>query len=42
MGTDIGSAIDKNQPEFLAWLKAVEARMQGELNAEETKVIDKM
>ena len=42
MGTDIGSAIDKNQPDFFAWLKAVEARMQGELTAEETKVIDKM
>ena len=42
MGTDVGSAIDKNQPEFLAWLKAVETRMQPELTAEETRVIDKM
>ena len=42
MGTDIGSAIDKGQPEFLAWAKAVEARMQPELTAEESKIIDKM
>ena len=42
MGTDVGSAIDKNQPEFLAWLKAVEMRMQPELTAEETKMVDKM
>jgi polar amino acid transport system substrate-binding protein len=42
MGTDIGSAIDKNQPEFFAWLKAVEIRMQPELTAEETAIIDKM
>ena len=42
MGTDIGSAIDKNQPEYLAWLKAVEARMQPQLSAEEAKMIDKM
>jgi len=42
MGTDVGSAIDKNQPEFLTWLKAVETRMQPELTAEETRVIDKM
>jgi len=42
MGTDVGSAIDKNQPEFLAWLKAVEARMQPELTAEEIRAIDKM
>ena len=42
MGTDIGSAIDKNQPEFLAWLKAVETRMQPQLTADETKMIDKM
>jgi polar amino acid transport system substrate-binding protein len=42
MGTDIGSAVDKNQPEYLAWLKAVETRMQPELTAEETKMIDKM
>jgi polar amino acid transport system substrate-binding protein len=42
MGTDIGSAIDKNQPEFLAWLRAVETRMQPQLTAEETQMIDKM
>jgi polar amino acid transport system substrate-binding protein len=42
MGTDVGSAIDKNQPEFLTWLKAVEARMQPQLTAEETQMIEKM
>jgi polar amino acid transport system substrate-binding protein len=42
MGTDVGSAIDKNQPEFLAWLKAVETRMQPELTAEEAKMVEKM
>jgi polar amino acid transport system substrate-binding protein len=42
MGTDIGSAIDKNQPEFLAWLKAVAARMQPELAADESRMIEKM
>ncbi|GGF24964.1 hypothetical protein GCM10011611_33770 [Aliidongia dinghuensis] len=42
MGTDVGSAIDKNQPEFLAWLKAVETRMQPQLTAEEKKAIDGM
>ena len=42
MGTDVGSAIDKGQPEFLAWAKAVEARMQPELTAEESKIVDKM
>jgi polar amino acid transport system substrate-binding protein len=42
MGTDIGSAIDKNQPEFLAWLNAVRDRMQQQLTAEETQMIEKM
>jgi len=42
MGTDVGSAIDKNQPEFLAWLKAIAARMQPELAADEAKMVDKM
>jgi polar amino acid transport system substrate-binding protein len=42
MGTEIGSAIDKNQPEFLVWLKAVAARMQPQLTAEESKMIEKM
>jgi polar amino acid transport system substrate-binding protein len=42
MGTDIGSAIDKNQPEFLAWLNAVRDRMQKQLVAEETQMVEKM
>jgi polar amino acid transport system substrate-binding protein len=42
MGTDIGSAIDKNQPEFLAWLNAVRDRMQKQLTAEEAQMIEKM
>jgi len=42
MGTDVGSAIDKNQPEFLAWARAVETRMQPQLTAEEQQMIDKM
>jgi polar amino acid transport system substrate-binding protein len=42
MGTDIGSAIDKNQPEFLTWLNAVRDRMQKQLTAEEAQMIEKM
>jgi polar amino acid transport system substrate-binding protein len=42
MGTDIGSAIDKNQPEFLAWLNAVRDRMQKQLVAEEAQMVEKM
>jgi polar amino acid transport system substrate-binding protein len=42
MGTDIGSAIDKKQPEFLAWLNAVRDRMQKQLVAEETQMVEKM
>jgi polar amino acid transport system substrate-binding protein len=42
MGTDIGSAIDKNQPEFLAWLNAVRDRMQKQLATEETQMVEKM
>lgn len=42
MGTDIGSAIDKNQPEFLAWLNAVRDRMQKQLATEEAQMVEKM
>jgi polar amino acid transport system substrate-binding protein len=42
MGTDVGSAIDKNQPEFLAWLNSVRDRMQKQLTAEEAQMIEKM
>jgi polar amino acid transport system substrate-binding protein len=42
MGTDIGSAIHKNQPEFLAWLNAVRDRMQKQLVAEEAQMVEKM
>ncbi|KAB0622459.1 transporter substrate-binding domain-containing protein [Castellaniella defragrans] len=42
MASDIGLAIDKNQPEFLAWLTAVKDRMQAQLAAEEAASIEKM
>jgi polar amino acid transport system substrate-binding protein len=42
MGTDIGSAINKNQPEFLAWLNAVRDRMQKQLATEEAQMVEKM
>ena len=42
MATPIGLAIDKNQPEYLAWLKAVAQSMAGKLKADETRVIGTM
>jgi len=42
MGTDIGSAVDKNQPEFVMWLNAVRDRMQKQLTAEEAQMTEKM
>ncbi len=42
MATPIGLAIDKNQPEFLAWLRAVAAGMKPVLDADETRVIGTM
>lgn len=38
----VGVAIDKNQPEFLAWARAVEKSIHPQLVASEQKVIDTM
>ncbi|HUN46541.1 MAG TPA: transporter substrate-binding domain-containing protein [Stellaceae bacterium] len=38
----VGLAIDKNQPAFLAWLRAVEKQMQPKLDAEESRVVNSM
>lgn len=38
----VGVAIDKNQPEFLAWARAVEKAIHPQLVASEQKVIDSM
>lgn len=40
--TPVGLAIDKNQPEFLAWLRAVATKMHAQLEASEQKVIETM
>ena len=40
--TPVGLAIDKNQPEFLAWLRAVAEKMHPILEASEQKVIETM
>jgi polar amino acid transport system substrate-binding protein len=40
--TPVGLAIDKNQPEFLAWLRAVAQKMHPQLEASEQKVIETM
>ena len=42
MASDIGLAIDKNQPEFLEWLRAVEKRLHADLEKEEQAIIQKM
>jgi polar amino acid transport system substrate-binding protein len=42
MATPIGLAIDKNQPEYLAWLKAVAEALAGKLKTDETRVINTM
>jgi polar amino acid transport system substrate-binding protein len=42
MATPIGLAIDKNQPEYLNWLKAVNEGMKSKLDADEARIIDKM
>jgi polar amino acid transport system substrate-binding protein len=39
MATPVGHAIDKNQPEFLAWLQAVAAEVQPQVEAEEFRII---
>jgi polar amino acid transport system substrate-binding protein len=38
----VGMAVDKNQPAFLAWARAVEKELDGKLKAEEAKVVDTM
>lgn len=39
MATPVGHAIDKGQPEFLAWLRAVAAEVQPQVTAEEVRVV---
>ncbi len=39
MATPVGLAIDKNQPEFLAWLRAVQQEVEPQLQATEMKVM---
>jgi polar amino acid transport system substrate-binding protein len=36
----VGLAVDKNQPAYLEWLRAVAERMQPQLKADEQRVID--
>src|SRR5437016_549884 len=38
----VGMAIDKNQPAFLQWTRAVEKEMEPQLNNDEARVIDTM
>jgi polar amino acid transport system substrate-binding protein len=38
----VGMAIDKNQPAFLAWARAVEKEMETKLRADEMRVVDTM
>jgi len=38
----VGMAIDKNQPAFLQWLRAVETEMEPKLNADEARVVNTM
>ena len=42
MATPIGLAIDKNQPEYLNWLKAVNDQMKPKLDADEARIIGTM
>jgi len=42
MATPIGLAIDKNQPEYLAWLKALNDSMKAKLDADEARLINAM
>ena len=35
-------AIDKNQPAFLQWTRAVEKEIEGKLKADEARVVDTM
>ena len=38
----VGMAIDKNQPAFLAWARAVQKEMEPQLKADEARVVDTM
>src|SRR5216110_735498 len=38
----VGMAIDKNQPAFLQWTRAVEKELEGKLKADEARVVDTM
>ena len=38
----VGMAVDKNQPAFLTWTRAVEKELETKLKAEEAKVVDTM
>ena len=42
MATPIGLAIDKNQAEYLNWLKAVSDTMKPKLDADEARIINTM
>jgi polar amino acid transport system substrate-binding protein len=42
MATPIGLAVDKNQPDYLAWLRAVAERMKDVLAADEARVTARM
>jgi polar amino acid transport system substrate-binding protein len=39
---EIGLALDKNQPEFLKWLKSVSEPMLPAMQAEEERIVEKM
>ncbi len=38
----VGMAIDKNQPAFLAWTRAVEKELEAKLKADEMRIVDTM
>ena len=38
----VGMAIDKNQPAFLTWARAVEKEIEPKLKADEARVVDTM
>ena len=38
----VGMAVDKNQPAFLAWARAVEKEIEAQLKADETRIVDTM
>ena len=38
----VGMAVDKNQPAFLMWARAVEKEIEAQLKADETRIVDTM